>query len=441
MAEQALVPLLVKLGIVSALASILVRSSGVKKMLLREGRTLYQRLQLALWFAVVFGAGVATRVVTGGYPAIDLGLEGSLLAGMLGGYFTGLVAGGLIAIPAMIHHEVVSLPLYAGLGVLGGLIRDLAADPEDIWSFTPALDLNVYRLFRRAKDRRRSLFHLLALASILVAELLRQVAVTLFGPARLFHLEMPATAGGWGVAAVYLSTLFAVTLPLKIWNNTRNEVKLEEQQRSLIEARLDALTRQINPHFLFNTLNSVAALIRTDPDRARAVVVRLSSILRRLLRRSENLAPLRDELSFIEDYLAIEMVRFGDQLRFVKEVDPGALDAPVPSMLLQPLVENSIKHGLSSKVDGGAITLRARRKGARLQLVVEDDGVGIAAERLATMLDGGVGVRNVTERLKVLFGDDYRMRIDSHPGRGTRIELDLPVWQPASPSPDLAAVS
>src|SRR5262249_26168487 len=142
--------------------------------------------------------------------------------------------------------------------------------------------------------------------------------------------------------SVYASTVFAVILPLKIWNNTRNEKKLEAQQLRLNEARLAALTSQINPHFLFNTLNSVSSLIRTNPQQARNVIYKLSSILRRLLRQTDNLTTLREELSFIENYMAIELVRFGDKLRFQQEIEPGTLDRLVPSMMLQPIIENSI---------------------------------------------------------------------------------------------------
>jgi two-component system LytT family sensor kinase len=233
------------------------------------------------------------------------------------------------------------------------------------------------------------------------------------------------------LAGIYAATLFAVAIPLKIWNNTRNEKKLEEQERLLVEARLAALTHQINPHFLFNTLNSVSSLIRTDPNQARVMVVRLSKVLRRLLRKHENFSPLRDELSFIEDYLAIEVVRFGEKLRFERDVAEDTLDMLVPSMLLQPLVENSIKHGLASKVEGGTIRIRAYRTDTRLHLLVEDDGVGIAAAKLATLLDQGIGVSNVHERLNVLFGNEYRMWIESQPGMGARIQLDLPELQPA----------
>jgi two-component system LytT family sensor kinase len=227
-----------------------------------------------------------------------------------------------------------------------------------------------------------------------------------------------------------------VFVPLKIWNSARNEKKLEEQERLLAEARLAALTGQINPHFLFNTLNSVSSLIRTDPDQARVMVLKLSKVLRRLLRKHEHFSTLREELNFIEDYLSIEVVRFGDKLRFEKDVAEDTLDMLVPSMLLQPLVENSIKHGLSSKIEGGTIRIRAQRTETKLNLLVEDDGVGIPESKMATLLERGIGVSNVNERLKVLFGNEYRMWIDSQPGLGTRIQIEAPELHT-----DLAAVS
>jgi two-component system LytT family sensor kinase len=206
-----------------------------------------------------------------------------------------------------------------------------------------------------------------------------------------------------------------------------------EQEQLLMRARLAALSSQIHPHFLFNTLNSVSSLIRTNPDQARAVVYKLSSILRRLLRKNENFSPLRDELSFIDDYLAIEMVRFGDKLRFEKNISAETLDMLVPSMLLQPLVENSIRHGLSGKLDGGVIRLGCHAENGRIRLAVEDDGVGIPEARLATLLEQGIGVSNVNERLKVLFGNDYRMYVDSRPDGGTRIEIEIPELQTSLP--------
>jgi two-component system LytT family sensor kinase len=436
MLESYLVPLLLKLGVMASIASILARSNSFKSMLMRENRTMNQRLALSLWLSIVFAAGVAVRVFSRpyyqtAYQAADLGLEGSLIAGIMGGYVTGLLSGVLISLPAFIHGgEYLTMPLLAGVGVLGGLLRDIAPNTEEIWRFSPFFDLNIYRFFKESKDYRRTAFHLVFPAGILVAEALRWAVGLRQVSADADPPNVPTTV------AIFLSTLFAVAIPLKIWNSTRNEKKLEEQERLLVEARLAALTSQINPHFLFNTLNSVSSLIRTDPNQARIMVVKLSKVLRRLLRKHENFSPLRDELSFIEDYLSIEVVRFGDKLRFEKDVDADTLDMIVPSMLLQPLVENSIKHGLSSKVEGGTIRIRTRRSESKLHLLVEDDGIGIPEARLASLLDQGIGVSNVNERLKVLFGNDYRMWIDSQPGQGTCIQIEMPELQP-----DLAAVS
>ena len=429
MTQPYLVSLLVKLGAMAAIASMLARLSHFKTLLMQENRSLGQRLSLSIWFAAVFGASVATRVASHNqYLGADLGLEGSLLAGLVGGYVTGLLSGILISVPAL-TLEPMTMLLLAGVGLMGGMLRDFAPEPEEIWRFSPFFDLNIWRFFKESKNYYRAAFHLILFASVLVAEFLRQILGS-FGRNPVFLL-VPDPRGPAAIAAVYACTLFAVTIPLKIWNNTRNEKKLEEQQRLLVEARLAALTSQINPHFLFNTLNSVSSLIRTDPNKARLMVLRLSNVLRRLLRKNENFSALREELSFIEDYLAIEMVRFGDKLRFEREIAEDTLDMLVPSMLLQPLVENCIKHGLSSKVQGGTIWIRTHRSQSKLCLAVEDDGIGIPESKLAAILAQGIGVSNVNERLKVLFGKEYRMWVDSQPGRGTRVEIELPELETA----------
>jgi two-component system LytT family sensor kinase len=429
--QQLLVVLLLRLAVAASLASILSRFSAFQRMLMREERTLVQRVKLALSCSAAYGAGVATRALNPAYQAVDLGMEGSLVAGMVGGYVTGLLSGVLISIPALFRGEFVSLPLFAGVGVLGGLLRDIAPEKEDIWRFSILFSLNPAR-FRTRQYQLRVLFQLGCLFTIVFAELLRYSAARAF-PNRVFSLANHTGETNFVTAiAICASTVFAVMLPLKIWNNTRNEKKLEAQQLRLNEARLAALTSQINPHFLFNTLNSVSSLIRTNPDQARSVVYRLSSILRRLLRKTDNLTPLREELTFIDNYMNIEMVRFGDKLRFVKEIDPDTLDRLVPSMMLQPIIENSIRHGLSSKVDGGMIRVRSWLADGKLQLVVEDDGVGIPEARLATLFEQGIGVSNVNERLKVLFGQDYRMWIDSKPGEGTRTGIEIPDVQVGS---------
>jgi two-component system LytT family sensor kinase len=237
--------------------------------------------------------------------------------------------------------------------------------------------------------------------------------------------------------ALFATEVAVISIPIKIWNNARIEMKLEEQDKLLLQARLDALQSQINPHFLFNTLNSISSLVRFDPDRARELIVKLSKILRRLLGKHDEFVQLREELEFIDDYLDIEVVRFGRQkLRVYKHLDPQTLDIVIPSMLLQPLVENSIKHGLSPKVDGGSITVRSRIQDGKLLIQVEDDGVGMSAPPAVaahSMGSGrGIGMINVAERLHVLFGDDGKMTVQSRDGQGTLVMLELPVLQQES---------
>jgi len=426
--QQFLVSLLVKVGMVAALASILVRWNPVKRMLLREERTLEQRLKFGLWLGTIFAFGVVVRILAG-YQAADLSLEGALVAGLLGGYVTGSLAGLVVGLPGFFNQEYVTLPLLVGVGAVGGFLRDLAPSPEEVWRFSPSFDLTFYRWFRYRRRGPSGAFQMLLLFACVSMEFLRDLLGHIFGPAKLFYLyprwqDPPPAAGDY--IALYVTTVACVALPLKVWNNTRNEVKLEEQQRLLIQAKLDALTRQINPHFLFNTLNSVASLIRSDQEKARLLVFKLSTILRRLLRKHDTFSPLRDELELMEDYLSIEVVRFGDKLRIVKQIEEPALEALIPSMLLQPILENSIRHGLSGKVEGGTITLRAGCADGLLRLTIEDDGVGIPAERMGDIYERGIGVSNVRERLNVLFGEQYRMSIDSQAGRGTRVEIQIP---------------
>jgi two-component system, LytTR family, sensor kinase len=224
-----------------------------------------------------------------------------------------------------------------------------------------------------------------------------------------------------------------VGIALKVWNALRVELSLEEQKRLVLEARLDALQRQINPHFLFNTLNSIASLVRSQPELAREMTVKLANILRALLKDHDTYVPLSQELRFTDDYLDIEVVRFGaDKLRVEKEIDPRTLEIMVPSILLQPLIENSIKHGLEPRIHGGTVTLRSKLAGERVLIEVADDGVGIS-ERPATALrrtGAGIGMKNVRERLEVLYGDQAHFTVVSNPGRGTLVSIDIPAALP-----------
>ena len=438
-----LVNLLIKLGVAAALSSALVRSKEFKNLIFREQRETRHKIYLALWMAIPITLGVWIRVSVKSFLAGDLSLETALLLGVIGGRLSGGLGGALVSLPAVLHGEWASLPLNVLAGIAAGWLRRFAPEQEDIWSFSPFIDLTLYRMIRRNLPRPRVFDWQVTFFATIVGLRFLQTEIWRSWPNSIFSLESPglwanhASLNGYLVeSAIYLTVVMVVGTELKIFTSVRIQIKLEEQERLLLQARMAALQNQINPHFLFNTLNSISSLVRFDPDTAREMILKLATILRRLLNSTDSFVALREEIEFIDNYLAIEVVRFGrDKLKVVKELDPASLEAMVPSMLLQPLVENCIKHGLSPKVEGGSITLRSRLIKSRLVVEVEDDGVGMAsaqefvpengqAQSLAGM---GIGMANVAERLKVLYGDAAKMMIENREGGGTLIRLRLPI--------------
>ena len=156
------------------------------------------------------------------------------------------------------------------------------------------------------------------------------------------------------------------------------------------------------------------------------LIVKLSGLLRRLLRSQEHFVTLREELEAIDEYLDIESIRFGPKLRIEKDIAPDSLDVVLPSMLLQPLIENSIKHGLAPKIGEGCITIRSTRQGGHAIIDVIDNGVGVRPETADRIRDGGIGLRNVNERLRVIYGANYQLQLDSVPGEGTCARILIP---------------
>lgn len=427
-----LVTLLIKLGVIASLASIIARFGQFRRLLFIEQRGPRQKLLFAAFLGIPFTLGVLARLLAR-YQGTDLSLEVTVLAGLLGGTIAGLVVGMMVSLPAvLIGHEILA-PLMAVLfAVVAGSARWVCPDKEEVWKFSPFIDLSLYRSIKQRFKHPAMDWQILFFLICVILEFTR-IAIGHMGRGSLFFLD---SANPWTKASIILGTVIGVGLPLRIWNNTRIERKLEEQERLLIQARVDALISQINPHFLFNTLNTVSSLIRFDPEMARTVLLKLSNILRRRLKTQVHFLPLKQELDFIDDYLAIEVIRFGrDKLQIRKEIDADALDMVVPSMILQPLVENAIRHGIGPKVEGGTVTLRARRNRGRLNLEVSDDGVGIPAGRRPEVFDSGIGIRNVRERLKVLYGQEFIFHIESQPGKGTTIGLEIPeLHLPETPS-------
>jgi LytS/YehU family sensor histidine kinase len=207
------------------------------------------------------------------------------------------------------------------------------------------------------------------------------------------------------------------------WRSLQDErVRNAQLANQLAQSQLQALRMQLQPHFLFNTLNAISALTIADPPQAKLMIARLSDFLRLTLEeRHAQQIPLSREMQFLESYLGIQQVRFQDRL--VTHVDMGDTGrAMVPSLVLQPLVENALRHGLLAKTDGGELRISARRVDDELHLRVEDDGLGLPADGAVE----GVGLSNTRERLKAMFGDKATMDLSRRIDGGTRVELRLP---------------
>ncbi len=428
-----LITLLVKLGVAAAAASALARSRTFQRLLFAERRTRSQTAALLAFLLVPLTLGVWVRTTVPNFLAADISFETVILAGLLVGPSWAMLSGIVLSAPAVYHHEYLTLPFNAVLGLVAGILGRFV-EKEEIWGFTPFIDLSLYRWVRRnlrqLRIDRQFLMLFLIVALEIVREWLARNVPRPPAPRRLFALN----TGVWGLQVlVWLCAPMVVGIALKVWNALRIELKLEEQKHLLLEARLDALQRQINPHFLFNTLNSIASLVRVKPELARQMTVKLANILRGLLKDHDTYVPFSHELSFTDDYLDIEVVRFGaDKLRVQKDIDPATLNVLVPSILLQPLIENSIKHGLEPRINGGTVTLRSRLQGNRVSIEVADDGVGIVAspDSPRRRTGNGIGMKNVRERLEVLYGSQARFTVVSNPGRGTLVSIELPAVFP-----------
>ncbi|MGB7135257.1 MAG: histidine kinase, partial [Acidobacteriaceae bacterium] len=239
------------------------------------------------------------RVTVSNFYAADISFETTILIGILIGPGAALIGASVFSLPAVFHREYLTLPFLVAVALIAGIYGRFA-EKEEVWSFSPFVDLSLYRWVRRTLLRPRFDRQILLLLLIVAMEILREFLARLY-PGRLFAL----VSNAWVIRlAVWACAAMVVGIPLKIWNAIRIEQSLEEQKRLLLEARLDALQRQINPHFLFNTLNSIASLVRFRPEQARELIVKLANILRKMLQEHDAFVPFRDELDTTDDYLS-----------------------------------------------------------------------------------------------------------------------------------------
>lgn len=421
-----LVTILVKLVVIASVAAVLVRYGTFKRLLFSDFKTWRDKGTLLLFLGIPIILSTAVRVLLG-YKAADISLEGTLLGALIGGRIVGVVLGTCGNLPCLLNGELLAPPFGLVVGLAGGFLHVLSGRREDLWNFSPLFFLRSPSSIRQMFSARHLDRSLLIFFTAVTLELTRILAGM-----RLGHLFYLFSTRPTVIVAIFASTLVTVGISIKMFSSTRNEIKLKDQEALLMRARLEALISQIKPHFLFNTLNSIASAIRSDPDKARHLIFKLSHILRRLIDSRQEFVPLREEIELIDSYLDIEVARFGtEKLRVAKKIDSAVMDVMVPAMLLQPLVENAVGHGVSPKIEGGTIHLEAALRDGRLAIEVSDDGVGIPPSRLAVVFRDGVGINNTAERLKVIYGDDHTFDIESRPDHGTICRITIPQMLPS----------
>jgi two-component system, LytTR family, sensor kinase len=211
--------------------------------------------------------------------------------------------------------------------------------------------------------------------------------------------------------------------------------ELDESRARLNRAEVRALRAQISPHFVYNALTTIASFIRTDPVRARELLIEFADFTRYSFRAAGEFTTLQDELNNIERYVRLEKARFGARLNIKLQIAPEVLSVVLPFLALQPLVENAVRHGLASKPNGGTITITAENAGSECVIIVEDNGIGMDPSRLTEDLDDAhlsgahVGLGNVDDRMRSTFGDDFGLVVDTAPGAGMKITLRVPKFR------------
>ena len=232
--------------------------------------------------------------------------------------------------------------------------------------------------------------------------------------------------------------LARATTEVARWMSSQLELaELSESRTALMEAELRALRAQISPHFIYNSLGAIASFVRTDPERARELLLEFADFTRYSFREHGEFTTLAEELRSIERYLVLEKARFGDRLRVVTRVAPEVLSVTLPFLSVQPLVENAIRHGLEGKAGDGTITVVALDSGTECLITIEDDGVGVDPDIVRDALVGrttsaSVGLANVDERLRTVYGNDYGIVVETAPGHGTKVILRIPKFAPGA---------
>lgn len=421
--QLALINLLLRIAVMAGITSLILGFRFTGDILVKVSVPSREKIKLTVLLAFIFSVGVLIRKMSA-QAAMDLSLEGAILAGLLGGTWVGAGTGFVIGMTCFLIGETVSLPLYTAAGLISGFIYSRLGSGGVVWSYSLNPFLAIYnfleKLFRGSID-----MNFIPLVLCIGFALLRYALLERYGSAGLIY-GYPTR--DWLFITLDLTVLvYTVGLALKLAVNARDELIHREEEKQLVHARLTTLRSQINPHFLFNTLNSITSLIRTDAEKAREMTRRLSSIFRKSLDDTGDTHSLASEIDFLDDYLSIERVRFGDE-RFgvVKELDEDTMNIQVPSLLLQPLVENAVKHGIACRTEGGKVTIRSTPVRGGTLITIENDGPETGTLEIDSLFSRGVGLRNVAERLDIYSCGEGKMEIASRPGGGASVRLFIP---------------
>ena len=404
--QNFLLILLLRIGFMAALASLLVALRPFREVVRGERTVPVWRMARVLLEAAVLGAGIMARISISSL-ASDLSMEGAFLIGWVHGPLVGLLVGlGLGLLEGWGGHWIALayLPLVAmAAGQLSFRFHDAA-----MWTAG-----------MRSGDRK-----IASDTAICIIVLTVLVIVWLF--LGLFDAapEMPHINGLLTFAGATLGAVISVVVPLYIWRGFRMEAELEKRTRQMDKVRMESLMERFRPHFLFNTLSTIVSLMRTDVEGARNMTLKLAGLLRRSMNEGEGFVPLKEEMRFARDYLDIEYIRHGDRLKIIESIEEKTLDTAVPRMILQPLLENAILHGIDPKVEGGTVTIKARKSGDFLRITVADDGLGIDDPPRE-----GIGLGNLRARLDTAYGPyKARLEIEGDSETGTRAILWIP-WE------------
>jgi two-component system LytT family sensor kinase len=239
-----------------------------------------------------------------------------------------------------------------------------------------------------------------------------------------------------GCGAVGSPGLVRATVEVSRWVSGQLELaELDRSRSRLLEAELRALRAQISPHFIYNSLTVIASFVRTDPDRARELLLEFADFTRYSFRRHGDFTTLAEELRSIDQYLTLQRARYGSRLRVSLRIAPDLLPVPMPFLCLQPLVENAIRHGMEGRAGPGLLSVVADDEGMDAHITVEDDGVGMDPDVVRRTLAGeaddstGIGLGNIDERLRQVYGDEYGLVVETAPGAGTKVHIRVPKYQ------------